>query len=93
VIGKTTRVHIADDLERQVAQPVMLRSLAIRTDEAVFSGWPVDDQTTERVWTEASASIEAAREAVTGLRRFLSRYRVRKARDWALRMATKKKKP
>ena len=93
VIGKTTRVHIADDLERQVAQPVMLRSLAIRTDEAVFSGWTVDDQITERVWTEASASIEAAREAVTGLRRFLSRYRVRKARDWALRMATKKKMP
>jgi hypothetical protein len=92
VIGKTTRVHIADDLEQQVAQPTMLRSLAMRTDEAVFSGRPVDDQTTERVWTEASASIEAARETVTGLRRFLSRYRVRKARDWALRMATKKEK-
>jgi transglutaminase-like putative cysteine protease len=90
VIGKTTRVHVADDLERQVAQPVMLRSLAIRADEAVFSGCPVDDQTTERVWTEASASIEAAREAVGGLRRFLSRYRVRKARDWALRMSTRK---
>ena len=92
VIGKTTRTHIAGDLEQQVAQPMMLRSLAIRTDEAVFSGRPVDEQTTDRVWTEASASIEAARETVTSLRRFLSRYRVRRARDWALRLATKKEK-
>ena len=92
VIGKTTRAHIADDLELQVAQPTRLRSLAIRTDEAVFSGQPVDDQTTERVWTEASASIEAARKAVTGLRRFISRYRVRKAHDWAIRISTPRQK-
>ena len=70
-----------------------LRSLAATTDEAVFSGQQIDSEHSERVWTEALAAVEVATAAVTGLRRILSRYRVRKARDWATKISKQKTPP
>jgi transglutaminase-like putative cysteine protease len=99
VPGKTTRIHVADSLERQHAEgtagegaPLLLRELAVRTDEAVFSGQPVSDETSERAWTEAMAAVAAVTAGVTRLRRILARYRLRKGREWASRISTAKDK-
>ncbi|CAN5368641.1 transglutaminase-like domain-containing protein [soil metagenome] len=84
---KTTRVLVAERLETQLADPPRLRPLAAQADEAVFSGQEVDAARSDAVWTEALAAVEAARGAVTGWRRILSRYRIRSARDWVSRLA------
>ncbi len=86
VPSRMTRGLVAERLERQVPEGVRLRSLAASTDEAVFSGQPVDEQTTEVVWTEAMAAVEGARATLSGGRRLLSRFRIRSARDWVARM-------
>jgi transglutaminase-like putative cysteine protease len=90
VPGKTTRVHIADELQGQLPDDasIRLRTIAVSTDDAVFSGLQIDEQRSDAVWTEALAAVELAREAVSGTRRLLSWFRVRSARDWATRMAT-----
>lgn len=94
VPGKTTRIHVANDLETQVTgeEPVRLGSLATLTDEAVFSGEQIDETRAEQAWTEALAAVAIARAAVSKARRFFSRYRVRKAREWASRISTTRKK-
>jgi hypothetical protein len=81
---KLTRVLTARSLEEQVNSevPVRLRSLAAATDEAVFSGLDVDPAESEKVWTEAMAAVELARTGLPKTRQFLSRYRLRTARDW-----------
>jgi transglutaminase-like putative cysteine protease len=90
VPGKTTRIHVASSLEQQVPaeQPLQLRSLAVRTDEAVFSGRQVSEETTDAVWTEAMAAVALVSAGVTRARRILSLYRLRKGRDWASRIST-----
>ena len=76
---RSTRLMIADRLEAQLEeQSVRLRSLAAAADEAVFDGQDVDDERSEKVWTEALAAVAVARAAVTRGRRILSRYRIRR---------------
>ncbi|MET4582151.1 transglutaminase-like putative cysteine protease [Conyzicola nivalis] len=76
---RSTRLMIADRLQAQLAeQPVRLRSLAAAADEAVFDGQDVDEERSEKVWTEALAAVAVARGAVTRGRRILSRYRIRR---------------
>lgn len=85
---KLTRIHTAERLESQLgAEAPRLRPLAVATDEAVFSGADVDDATTETVWTEAMAAVEVAHSTLSGVRRLLARFRIRKARDWVARVA------
>lgn len=89
---KLTRVVLASRLEGQLgAEAPRLRPLAAVTDEAVFSGAEVDESTTDRVWTEALAAVQVAREAVTGGRRMLARFRMRNARDWVARASASTK--
>ena len=89
VPSRLTRGLVAERLERQVPEGVRLRALAASTDEAVFSGESVDERTTEVVWTEAMAAVEAARATLSRGRRLLSRYRIRTARDWVARVGTR----
>lgn len=86
---KTTRIHVASELQQQLPDdaPQSLRTIAVSTDEAVFSGRDIDGQHSERVWTEALAAIEVASAAVSGARRLLSRFRIRSAREWAARVS------
>jgi transglutaminase-like putative cysteine protease len=90
VPSKLTRVAVAERIEGQVQAPapLRLRSLAVVTDEAVFSGREIDEAHSEGVWTEAMAAVELARATLGGGRRLLSRFRVRKARDWVARTAS-----
>ena len=79
----TTRKGVAAGLRSQVGEAgASLPSIAQRTDEAVFSGVEVGPEVTSAVWTEAMATVEAARGAVSGIQRILSRYRVSSARSW-----------
>ena len=76
---RSTRLMIADRLQAQLEeQPVHLRSLAAAADEAVFDGQDVDEDRSEKVWTEALAAVAVAHGAVTRGRRILSRYRIRR---------------
>ena len=99
VPSKLTRVAVAEGIENQVKapEPLRLRSLAVVTDEAVFSGREIDEAHSERVWTEAMAAVELARTTLGGGRRLLSRFRVRTVRDWVARKGsaptTKEPKP
>ena len=68
-------------------------ALAVETDEAVFSGAPVDEARSEALWTEALAAVDVAKSAVSGGRRLLSRFRVRTARDLVSRLANSASKP
>lgn len=92
VPSRVTRLRVAEQLESQLAEPVRLRTLAAETDEAVFSGREIDAQRSDVVWTEALAAVETARAGVTTVRRLLSRYRVRSARDWVARLSAPDKK-
>jgi transglutaminase-like putative cysteine protease len=87
VPSRLTRGLVAERLERQVPEAVRLRALAASTDEAVFSGREIDQESTEVVWTEALAAVEAAKAAVSGGRRLLSRFRIRSARDWVAKVS------
>lgn len=91
VPSATTRVGVARHLQQQIPAetPVELGVLAVRTDEAVFSGRDVPDEQSQQVWSEAQALVAAARRGISGIRRFLARYRVRTARDWAQRVSTR----
>jgi hypothetical protein len=94
VPGRVTRVMVADRLERQLAgteQPVRLKRIAAEADEAVFAGREVDVATSEKVWTEAMAAVEAARAGLSRTRQWISRYRMRNARDWAARVVSRGK--
>jgi len=79
----TTRKGVAAGLQDQVGKAgTALPSIATRTDEAVFSGVDVARETTDSVWTEALAAVEAARLAVSRARQVVSRYRISSARAW-----------
>ncbi|HWR86562.1 MAG TPA: transglutaminaseTgpA domain-containing protein, partial [Rhodoglobus sp.] len=85
---KQTRLMVATRLEQQLGTDApRLRPLAVRTDEAVFSGAEIGDDRSEQVWTEAMAAVEVARAGLTRGRRLLARFRMRKARDWVSRVA------
>jgi hypothetical protein len=89
VPSKTTRINVARTLESQVEgeSATAVTSLATATDHAVFSGRQIDDQQAEWVWTEAMAAVELAQSTVTKVRLFVSRYRMRAARDWVAKVA------
>lgn len=89
VPGKVTRIRVAERLESQVVTDaaVPLRTLAVSTDEAVFSGQEVSEQRSATAWTEALAAVEAGQTGLTRARRILARYRLRSARDWASRIS------
>lgn len=92
VPGRLTRVMVADRLERQLVgteQPVRLKRIAAEADEAVFAGREVDAATSEKVWTEAMAAVEAARAGLSRTRQWMSRYRLRNARDWAAKVVAR----
>lgn len=71
------------------APVVSLRSLAVETDEAVFSGNEISPERSDSVWAQAAAAIETGRSGLSRLRRLLSRYRIRLARDRASRVSPK----
>lgn len=85
----TTRIHLASALESQVAgaDSVTLSSIAIRADHAVFSGEGINREVSDAVWTESMAAVALVTATVSTVRRLLSRYRVRSARDWASRIS------
>jgi hypothetical protein len=85
----STRTIVAESLESQVQaeEPLGLRPLAVATDAAVFSGQDVDAERSEQTWTEAEAAVAATRAGLGRMRRLLSRYRIRSARDWAKRLS------
>ncbi|MHA6667520.1 transglutaminase family protein [Homoserinimonas sp. A447] len=91
VPGKSTRVRVADHLEGQLSTEnhVPLHSIAIVADEAVFSGQEVPPEQSEQVWSEALAATQAGRAELSRVRRILSRYRIRSARDWAAKLSQK----
>ena len=88
----STRLVVAASLEAQLGaapavEPPRLQEIAARTDRAVFSGENVDEAGGEAIWTEALGAVAAGRAAVGGARRLLSRYRLRRVRDWIARAA------
>ncbi|NYF11327.1 transglutaminase-like putative cysteine protease [Leifsonia sp. AK011] len=87
---RLTRPLVAAQLEQQlhVEELPRLRSLAATTDEAVFSGHPVDESTAEQVWTEALAAVAVAKSTLSGWRRLVSRFRIRSAREWVARLGS-----
>jgi transglutaminase-like putative cysteine protease len=86
----TTRKGVASGLSAQVGEAgVALPTIAVRADEAVFSGEQVSPEASQVVWTEVLAAVEAARGAVSRLQRILSRYRVSSARAWLARLVAK----
>lgn len=87
---KLTRGATATALESQLQAEVgeaapRLRPLAAATDAAVFSADEVDETRSEQVWTEALGAVETTRSALGGARRLVSRYRLRRVRDWVSR--------
>jgi transglutaminase-like putative cysteine protease len=85
---RTTRTHVASGLEEQVGTTEAgLGNIALRTDNAVFSGRTVGEDETEQVWTEAMAAVQVARASATRGRRILSRFRISSVRAWAARVA------
>lgn len=89
---KSTRKFVAVNLEGQLEgeAAVPLRPLALATDEAVFSGRPVETGDSDVMWTEAIGAAELARGAVSRSRRLLSRYRLRRVRRRANTISKKK---
>lgn len=87
---KLTRGATATALETQLHEQLgeaapRLRPLAAATDEAVFSDRDVDETRSEQVWTEALGAVATTRAALGGARRLVSRYRLRRVRDWVTR--------
>jgi transglutaminase-like putative cysteine protease len=80
----TTRRRIADTLAQQ--SPVGLTQLAVKTDDAVFSGRDIAPADVEVLWTEAMAAVQLAQASVSRARRLLSRVRVSAARAWYARL-------
>ncbi|WP_141629942.1 transglutaminase family protein [Salinibacterium sp. PAMC 21357] len=68
---------------------VMLRAVAVATDDAVFSGQEISPERSGEAWSTTAAAVEAGRAGLTTQRRVVSRYRIRSARDWASRVSTK----
>ena len=87
---KLTRGATATALESQLQTQLgdaapRLRPLAQVTDAAVFSADDVDETRSEQVWTEALGAVATTRAALGGARRLVSRYRLRRVRDWVTR--------
>lgn len=77
VPARQTRIHQARGLEAQLGERApQLSALAVRADEAVFSGVEIGDARSDEVWTEAIAASRLAGDAVGRGRRLLARYRV-----------------
>lgn len=91
VPGRITRLAVARRLEEQLGAEVRIRPLALETDAAVFSGHEIGADRSDIVWTEALAAVEVARSGLGRWRRLVSRFRLRRARDWAARMSAKKR--
>lgn len=66
-----------------------LRALALRTDEAVFSGREIDAREAEEVWAEALAAAAAAHERAGRSARFRSRFRLASARAAGRRLVAR----
>tara|TARA_R110002051_G_scaffold71457_2_gene128867 strand:+ start:13830 stop:16166 length:2337 start_codon:yes stop_codon:yes gene_type:complete len=89
---RSTRVMTAERLQSQVQSDdsVQLRSIAVVADDAVFSGREVSPETSGQVWEQTAAAIDAARNGLGRVRRFISRYRLKSAREWASKVSTKR---
>ncbi|MBH0082965.1 transglutaminase domain-containing protein [Salinibacterium sp. SWN167] len=91
VPSRATRVMVADQLDGQVGEGTLaLRTIAVTTDDAVFSGQEVSPERSDEVWSATAAAIEAGRAGLTKRRQFVSRYRIRSARDWAAKISSKR---
>ncbi|MGV8851675.1 MAG: transglutaminase domain-containing protein [Rhodoglobus sp.] len=89
------QTDIAADRETaSTAEPLRavaaLRTIAVSTDEAVFSGQEISAERSDEAWTATMAAIEAGLAGLTKRRRIVSRYRIRSARDWASKISTKR---
>ena len=58
-----------------------LRSLAVASDEAVFSGRPLAASEVEALWGQSVGAVRAARASVSWVRRQVSRFRIRPRKD------------
>lgn len=59
-----------------------LYGVAVRVDEAVFSGRTIDEVAVTATWEAVIDSTRDARRSVSWSRRQLSRFRIRSKRDW-----------
>lgn len=104
----TTRMHVAAGLaalpadpasaahdrdDSRAAEPASLRTLALRTDEAVFSGREVDRAEADAVWAEALAAVTAAHERATRASRLKSRFRLASVRAAGRRLVERASTP
>jgi transglutaminase-like putative cysteine protease len=89
VPSNLTRRHTAVALGAQATTATSeLRTVAARSDEAVFSGVEVDRATSDVVWTEAMAAVRLAAAARTRWNRIVARYRISAVSAWAHRVST-----
>ncbi|MEP6843314.1 MAG: transglutaminaseTgpA domain-containing protein [Pseudolysinimonas sp.] len=85
----STRRRTAEALDPRLTPAAAggsVRSLARRTDDAVFSGRELDDTEVDAVWAEVLATIDATRETLPWRRRALASYRLAAATRWAQRV-------
>ena len=66
-----------------------LREFAVGADAAVFSGAPAPQESVDALWIESTRSAKAARQSVSGFRRWLSRFRLHSRASLAQNLATR----
>lgn len=86
---KETRAVSAAALIEQVGEKPGLRTIAARTDDAVFSGRPVGEQEVGELWDDALAAVDQTAETLPTSRRIVSRYRLSSVKSWGARMTAK----
>ena len=80
-IREEAALHDEESRARAGALTDEFRALARDADEVVFSGGAVDDERIAELWSRADAVAVEGRRSVSGVRRVLSRYRVRTKHD------------
>lgn len=86
----STRRRTAEALQHRLVASsggASVGSLALRTDDAVFSGRELDAAEVDALWADMTATVDVARGALPWARRVLARYRWAAATRWARRVA------
>ncbi|MBA8846566.1 hypothetical protein [Microcella alkalica] len=96
---RTTRVHVAagltagaagsDDGAGAEGAAQSLHAIAVRTDEAVFSGRDIDAGEADDLWAEALAAAAAAHESASRSARLRSRFRLGSVRAAGRRLVAR----
>jgi hypothetical protein len=74
--------------EQANAEPGSLRTIALETDDAVFSGRDIQPDAAERVWAESLLAVGSVRKRQSGFRRILAAYRLSAVSQWARRVSS-----